>query len=143
MEPDIQSGSRGRRTARSLRGFTFVELMVVITIIVILITMAIPIYSRSIIRTKESVLRNNLFTLRTVIDNYTYDKQKAPQTLQDLVTEGYLRIVPVDPMTGSNETWKLIMEEASQSVNQSEPGIFEVKSGSDKTGLDGTPYADW
>ena len=143
MEPDTQSGNRGRRPARHLRGFTFVELMVVITIIVILITMAIPIYSRSIIRTKESVLRNNLFTLRTVIDNYTYDKQKAPQTLQDLVTEGYLRIVPIDPMTGSNETWKLIMEEASQSVNQSEPGIFEVKSGSDKTGLDGTPYADW
>jgi len=143
MEPDMQSGNRARRPARSLRGFTFVELMVVITIIVILITMAIPIYSRSIIRTKESVLRNNLFTLRTVIDNYTYDKQKAPQTLQDLVTEGYLRIVPIDPMTGSNETWKLIMEEASQSVNQSEPGIFEVKSGSDKTGLDGTPYADW
>jgi general secretion pathway protein G len=125
------------------RGFTFVELMVVITIIVILISMAIPVYQKSITRTKESVLKNNLFTMRTVIDNYTYDKQKAPQSLQDLVTEGYLRDVPADPMTGNNQTWRTIQEEASQSVNQAEPGIFDVKSGSDKTGLDGTPYSEW
>jgi general secretion pathway protein G len=125
------------------RGFTFVELMVVITIIVILISMAIPVYQRSIVRAKESVLKNNLFTLRTCLDNYTYDKQKAPQTLQDLVTEGYLREVPLDPMTGSNQSWRTIMEDASQSVNQSEPGIFDVKSGSDKTGLDNTPYSEW
>jgi general secretion pathway protein G len=105
--------------------------------------MAIPIYQRSIIRTKESVLRSNLFTLRTVIDNYTYDKAKAPQSLQDLVNEGYLRGVPVDPMTGSNQTWKIVMEDATQSVNQTEPGIFDVKSGSDKTSLDTTPYAEW
>jgi general secretion pathway protein G len=131
----------GRRLI-SRRGFTFVELMVVITIIVILITMAIPIYNNTIRRSKESVLKNNLFTLRTVIDNYTYDKQKAPQSLQDLVSEGYLREVPIDPMTGANN-WRTIMEQAGQSVNQSEPGIFDVKSGSDKTGLDGTPYAEW
>jgi general secretion pathway protein G len=124
------------------RGFTFVELMVVITIIVILITMAIPIYNNTIRRSKESVLKNNLFTLRTVIDNYTYDKQKAPQSLQDLVSEGYLRDIPIDPMTGTNN-WRTIMEQAGQSVSQSEPGIFDVKSGSDKTGLDGTPYAEW
>ena len=116
--------------------------MVVITIIVILITMAIPIYNNTIRRSKESVLKNNLFTLRTVIDNYTYDKQKAPQSLQDLVSEGYLREIPIDPMTGSNN-WRTIMEQAGQSVSQSEPGIFDVKSGSDKTGLDGTPYAEW
>ena len=126
-----------------LRGFTFVELMVVITIIVILISMAIPIYNRSILRAKESVLKNNLFTLRTVIDNYTYDKQKAPQQLQDLVSEGYLQKIPMDPMVGNNNSWRVIMEEASQSVNQSEPGIFDVKSSSDKTGLDGTAYAEW
>jgi general secretion pathway protein G len=126
----------------SRRGFTFVELMVVITIIVILVTMAIPIYNNTIRRSKESVLKNNLFTLRTVIDNYTYDKQKAPQSLQDLVSEGYLREIPMDPMTGSNN-WRTIMEPAGQSVNQAEPGIFDVKSGSDKTGLDGTAYAEW
>ena len=124
------------------RGFTFVELMVVITIIVILVTMAIPIYNNTIRRSKESVLKNNLFTLRTVIDNYTYDKQKAPQSLQDLVSEGYLREIPMDPMTGSNN-WRTVMEPAGQSVNQSEPGIFDVKSASDKTGLDGTSYAEW
>jgi general secretion pathway protein G len=133
--PNINRSSR--------RGFTFVELMVVITIIVILITMAIPIYQKSIIRAKESVLHNNLTTIRTVIDNYTYDKEKAPQSLQDLVTEGYLRAIPVDPMTGSNQTWRPVMEDASQSVNQTEPGIFDIKSGSDKIGTDGTSYSDW
>ena len=137
-------GPAGNRPDRpwKLRGFTFVELMVVITIIVILISMAIPIYSRSITRAKESVLKNNLFTLRTVIDNYTYDKQKAPQSLQDLVTDGYLREIPMDPITGSNQIWKTIMEDATQSVSQSEPGIFDVLSGSDKIGLNGTPYSD-
>ncbi len=116
--------------------------MVVITIIVILISMAIPIYQKSIIRAKESVLHTNLATLRQVIDNYTYDKEKAPQSLQDLVTDGYLRAIPVDPMTGNNN-WQTVMEEASQSVNQSEPGIFDVKSMSDKTGTDGTAYSSW
>ena len=146
MENCIQSGKLRAAISKARRrvsGFTFVELMVVITIIAILLSMAIPIYNRSIIRAKESVLKNNLFTLRTVIDNYTYDKQKAPQTLQDLVTEGYLQKIPVDPMTGNNQSWRTVMEEASQSVSQSEPGIFDVNSGSDKIGLDGTAYRDW
>jgi general secretion pathway protein G len=133
-----------RRTgARTRRGFSFVELMVVITIVVILVTMAIPIYSNTIKRSNESVLKQNLFTLRTVIDNYTYDKQKAPSTLQDLVREGYLRDVPMDPITKSNQTWRTIIEDATQSVNQTEPGIYDVRSGSDKTSLDGTPYSEW
>jgi general secretion pathway protein G len=144
MELSIQNGKlKCRDRLKRLRGFTFVELMVVITIIVILITMAIPIYNRSITRAKESVLKNNLFTMRTVIDNYTYDKQKAPQSLQELVTEGYLRQLPMDPMTGSNQGWRTIMEDASQSINQSEPGIFDIKSSSDKMSLDGTLYSDW
>lgn len=137
----LSASAPPRRRVRT-RGFTFVELLVVITIVVILVTMAVPIYNKSIIRSKEAVLRNNLFSLRTVIDNYTYDKQKAPQSLQDLVTSGYLRDVPMDPMTG-NKDWRTIMEDATQSVNQSEPGIFDVRSMSDKTGLDGTPYAEW
>ncbi len=112
-------------------------------IIAVLMSVAIPIYSRSIQRAKESVLKNNLFTLRTVIDEYTYDKQKAPQSLQDLVSDGYLRQVPVDPMTQSADTWKVIMEDASNTVSQSEPGIFDVRSGSDKTSLEGSPYSDW
>lgn len=142
MAHRIPSGSASPSRHRRF-GFTFVELMVVITIIVILITMAIPIYNKTILRSKETVLHQNLTTLRTVIDNYTFDKQKAPQSLQELVTEGYLREVPYDPMTGSNTTWRAIPEDALQSVNQSEPGIFDVKSGSDKISLDGTPYADW
>ena len=129
--------------SRNRRGFTFVEMMVVMTIITILMTIAIPIYNRSIVRAKESVLHNNLQTLRTVIDHYTYDKQKAPQNLQDLVTEGYLTKIPMDPMAGNNQSWRTIMEDAAQSVNQSEPGIFDVKSGSDKMGLDGTAHSDW
>ena len=134
-------------TGRSIRrrefGFTMVELMIVMAIIVILISIAIPQYQKSIIRAKESVLKNNLFTLRQVIDEYTYDKQKAPQSLQDLVAAGYLKEIPFDPMTNSNQTWHTVMEDALQTVDQTEPGIFDVKSGSEKTGLDGTAYADW
>ena len=124
-------------------GFTLIELLIVMSIIVILVSVAIPLYQKSILRTKESVLHNNLMTLRTTIDEYTYDKQKAPQALQDLVQEGYLHQVPIDPMTGSSTTWKIVMEEALQSVDQTQPGIFDVHSGSDKTSLDGTPYSEW
>ena len=124
-------------------GFTFLELMIVMAIIAVLMAVALPIYTRAIQRSKESVLKNNLFTLRTVIDEYTYDKQKAPQTLQDLVSDGYLREVPMDPMTGSSDSWKIIQEDPSNTVNQQQPGIYDVRSGSDKTSLEGTPYSDW
>ena len=128
---------------RSRRGFTIVEILIVMSIISILVSIAVPIYQKSIVRAKESVLRNNLYTLRTQISEYTYDKQKAPQSLQDLVTAGYLRTIPIDPMTGSDQTWKIVMEDAMSSVNQTEPGIFDVLSGSDKTSLEGTSYGEW
>ena len=144
MELPIRSGNADRAPVPARRrGFTLIELMVVMAVIAILVAIAVPIYSRSITRAKESVLRNNLFTMRTVIDEYTYDKQKAPQSLQDLVTEGYLREVPVDPMTGTSDTWKVIMEDTLNAVDQTEPGIFDVRSGSDKNSLEGTPYSDW
>jgi general secretion pathway protein G len=133
----------GHRTRSGRAAFTLIELMVVMTIISVLISVAVPLYQKSILRSKEAVLRNNLFTLRTVIDEYTYDKQKAPQTLQDLVSDGYLRQIPVDPITGSADSWKLVMEDATNMVNQTEPGIFDVRSGSDKTSLEGSPYSDW
>ena len=111
MERRIQSGDRFGPAAPSMnrRGFTLIEMMIVMAIVAILVSIAVPIYNRSITRAKESVLRNNLFTMRTVIDEYTYDKQKAPQSLQDLVSDGYLRQIPVDPMTGSADTWKTII----------------------------------
>jgi general secretion pathway protein G len=135
MGPRIRSGTRS--------GFTMIELMIVMTVVTILVSVAVPFYQKSIIRSKEAVLRNNLFTMRMVIDEYTIDKGKAPGTLEDLVSEGYLRDVPVDPMTGSNRDWKVIMEDSMNSVNQTETGIYEVRSGSDKTSLDGTPYSEF
>jgi len=135
MAPCIRNGNR--------RGYTLVEIIIVLTIISILVSIAVPLYQKSLIRTRESVLRSNLFTLRTVIDEYTYDKQKAPQTLQDLVSNGYLRQVPEDPITGRNDTWKITMEDAITMVNQTESGIYNVHSGSDKISLEGTPYSEW
>jgi general secretion pathway protein G len=132
-----------RRLSRCLRGFTLIELMIVMAIIAVLMSIALPIYTRSIVRAKESVLKNNLFSMRNVIDEYTYDKQKAPQSLQDLVSEGYLRQIPIDPITNSADTWKPIMEDSQASVSQTEPGLFDVRSGSDKNSLEGTPYSDW
>lgn len=130
----------GRRAAR--RGFTMIELMIVMAVISIIVAIAVPMYQKSVIRAKESVLRQNLFTLRVVIDEYTYDKTKAPQSLQDLVSEGYLRQLPVDPMTGEAD-WNIIMEDALTSVNQTEPGIYDIRSKSDKKSLEGTPYNEW
>ncbi len=130
-------------TRSGRRGFTLIEIMIVMTIISIIVSIAVPLYQKSLLRAKESVLKQNLFTIRTMIDEYTYDKQKAPQTLQELVTEGYLRQVPLDPMTGSNNSWKTIMEESGSGTSQTEPGIFDVRSGSDRTSLEGTPYSDW
>lgn len=130
------------RTGKRRLGFTMIELMIVMAVISILVAIAVPMYTKSVTRAKESVLRQNLFSLRTVIDEYTYDKAKAPQSLQDLVSAGYLRQIPVDPMTGQSD-WTIEMEDAVTSVNQTEPGIFDVKSKSDKQSLEGTPYAEW
>jgi general secretion pathway protein G len=141
-----QNGARNSALAlrhRLVRGFTLIELMIVMAIMSILLAIALPIYQKSIVRAKESVLRHNIFTLREMIDEYTIDKQQAPQTLQDLVSEGYLRQVPQDPITNSDQTWRITMEDTPIGGGSSSPGIFDVHSGSDKTSLDGTNYADW
>jgi general secretion pathway protein G len=134
---------RSRRTRNAQRGFTLIELMIVISIILILISTAVPIYQQSLIRAREAVLRQNLFTLRSVIDQYSMDKQKAPQSLQDLVEAGYMKIIPMDPMTNSRDTWQTEQEDVALSVDQNQLGITDVHSGSQNTGSDGVPYAQW
>jgi general secretion pathway protein G len=134
----IQSGSERRLR----RGYTLIELIIVMAIISILVSIAVPMYQKSLLRTKESMLHSHLFTLRTVIDEYTFDKKKAPQTLQDLVSEGYLRAVPIDPITG-NDNWRTINEDSLVAVDQTQPGVYDVKSLSDLTSLEGTPYSQW
>jgi len=126
------------------RGFTLIELMIVISIILILISVAVPAYQRSVIHARESVLRENLFTLRSVISQYTLDKQKAPQSLDDLVQAGYLKQLPTDPMTGSNSTWVVTQEEDTlSSPDEQSGGIDDVHSGSDATSLEGDAYSSW
>jgi general secretion pathway protein G len=144
----IRSGNVGQtiglsRLPRLRRGYTLIELIIVMAIVSVLLAIAVPIYQKSLLRTKETLLKNNIFTLRQVIDEYTFDKQKAPQSLQDLVSEGYLRAVPIDPITGSDQTWRVIMEDAVSMVNQTQPGIFDIRSGSDQKSLEGTPYSQW
>jgi general secretion pathway protein G len=130
---------------RENRGFTLIELMIVISLLLILITVAIPIYKQSILRARESVLRQDLFTLRQVIDQYTLDKQKAPQSLDDLISAGYMKQLPVDPFTGKNDTWKVATEEDTiADPSQTEAGgISDVHSGSDLPSTDGSAYSSW
>jgi general secretion pathway protein G len=135
----LKPGKKGRLR----RGFTLIEMMVVMAIIVILISIAVPFYQKAIIRAKESVLHGNLYAMRSAIDAYAFDKQKAPHDLQELVTDGYLREIPRDPITQRNDNWKIVMEDAGQAVSSTDPGIFDVRSGSDKKSLDGSNYADW
>jgi general secretion pathway protein G len=123
-------------------GFTLIEMMVVMAIIVILISVAVVYYQKAIIRAKETVLHSNLRALREAIDEYGFDKQKAPQTLEDLVKAGYLHEVPRDPIAQTND-WTKIMEEPGQAVDSSEPGIYEVRSTSSKIASDRTHYSDW
>ena len=131
------------RTKRS-RGFTLIEMLIVISLITILVSVALPAYNQSIWRARESVLKQNLFSLRSVISQYTLDKQKAPQSLEDLVTAGYFKQIPTDPMTGRNDSWTVEEEpDTIMTVDQQQPGIYDVHSGSSATGSDGTAYNTW
>ena len=136
-----RSLARGNLRNRS-RGFTLLELMIVISMIMILMSVAVPIYNQSIVQARESVLRSNLATLRSVISQYTLDKQKAPQSLDDLVTAGYLRQIPFDPMT-KLQNWEPKEEDVLMAVDQQDPGIDDVHSASSGIASDGTAYSTW
>jgi general secretion pathway protein G len=124
-------------------GFTLIELMVVMLIIGILMTVAIPRFKAAVQRAREAVLQEDLHTMRDAIDSYTMDKEKAPQSLDDLVQNGYLREIPIDPMTHQKDSWVTDTSEAMFSIDQTEPGVDDVHSGSDDTGSDGQPYSSW
>ena len=130
------------KTRRRSSGFTLLEMMIVISIMVILMSIALPIYNQSVVRSREAVLRNDLFQLRSLISQYTLDKQKAPQSLDDLVSAGYIKIVPKDPMT-NEPNWEVVQEDVLLAVDQQDPGITDVKSASSATSSDGTAYSSW
>jgi general secretion pathway protein G len=133
----------GARSARSPRGFTLIELMVVMAIIVILAGIGVALYTNSVTRSKEAVLKEDLFRMRDAIDQYYADKNEYPASLEALVSERYLRAIPVDPFTSSTDTWQLTMAEPDPASPAADAGVFDVKSGSELTALDGTLYADW
>jgi general secretion pathway protein G len=129
------------RTGRN-SGFTMLEMMIVMIIMGILLSIALPIYSQAIVRAREAVLRNDLFELRKLISQYTLDKQKAPQSLEDLVQAGYLKEIPKDPMT-HEANWEPKQEDVLLSVDQQDPGIDDVHSASNAMSSDGTAYSTW
>ena len=131
------------RTKKKDAGFTLIELMIVMAIIGVLAMVAVPSYIQAIRHAREAVLKEDLHTLRAAIDSYTMDKQKAPQSLDDLIQDGYLKTVPEDPMTKSNTTWVTDSTDTMHSLDQTDPGIDDIHSGSDETGSDGQPYNTW
>jgi len=124
-------------------GFTLVELMIVMAIVGVLAVVAIPSYVGAVRQAREAVLKEDLHVMRAAIDSYTADKQKAPQSLDDLVNEGYLKKIPVDPMTRTAESWQTTTSDALHSLDQTDPGIDDVHSGSTEQGSDGQPYSEW
>ena len=124
-------------------GFTLMELMIVMMIIGVLTTLAIPSFVGAVRSAKEAVLKEDLRVMRSAIDSYTMDKQKAPQSLDDLVQEGYLKVIPEDPMTKSRDTWQTSVSDSLHSLDQTDPGIDDVHSGSEEPGSDGQPYSTW
>ena len=145
MPPRLSSSSSYSLAASRRRqsGFTLIELMIVLALISILAAMGVVQYRNSVQHTQESVLRTDLFRMRDAIDQYYADKNKYPASLETLVTDGYMRRIPEDPITHSADTWQTEPAEADPANPTAEPGIYNVKSGAQGTALDGSSYSDW
>lgn len=131
------------RSRRPQQGFTLLELMIVMIIIMTLAAIAIPSYMNNVRHAREAVLKEDLHTMRTAIDSYTVDKEKAPQTLDDLVQAGYLKAMPVDPFTHRSDTWLAVQDDSLMTIDQTQSGISDVHSGAQETASDGTSYNTW
>ena len=140
MAPSMSTGERPRRAAA---GWTLIELVVVMTIITVLAALATVGAANAVRNSKEAVLKEDLFRMRDAIDQYYADKGKYPTDLQALVTDQYMREVPVDPITGSRDSWQTIPAEPDPTSPSADPGIFNVKSGAQGTSLQGTPYSEF
>ena len=142
MESQVAERDRTRWRAVAA-GFTLIELMVVISLIVVLASLAVVQYRNAVVLGKEAVLRTDLFRMRDAIDQYYADKGQYPASLDALVSEGYLRSIPKDPFTSATDTWQTLPAEPDPNNPTAVAGIFEVKSGSEASGVDGTKYAEW
>jgi len=139
--PGLLAARRSQLTARR-RGFTLIEMIIVISLMLVLLAIALPMYSRSIQQSREAQLRRNLATLNEVIQQYSLDKKQAPQSIDDLVQAGYLKTIPND-ITGTNTTWETDQEDPEKAWNPDQPGIAGVHSGSKENSLDGSAYSTW
>jgi general secretion pathway protein G len=135
-----QSTTRHRQSAN---GWTLIEMVVVMALIVVLAGLATTQYKGAMTRSREAVLKEDLFRMRDAIDQYYADKNKYPSDLNALVSDGYMREVPKDPFTDSSDTWQTIPADPDPSTPAAQPGIYNVKSGTDRTAIDGTQYSDW
>jgi general secretion pathway protein G len=131
------------RNRKQQRGFTLIELIIVCAMISILVGVMVPIYKIHIIHANEAVLKEDLHNMREAIDQFTQDKGKAPQDLNDIVTAGYLHSIPKDPFTHAADTWQVVQEDVLESIDQTAPGISDVKSGSSLTSTEGSAYNTW
>jgi general secretion pathway protein G len=139
-----EPGHRARPVRASpVDGFTLIELLVVLSLIALLAAMAMVQYKNAIRRSEESVLKTDLFRMRDAIDQYYADKGRYPASLDALVSDGYMRNIPDDPITRSRETWVAVPAEPDPNNPSADPGVYDVKSGAQGTALDGSSYSDW
>lgn len=136
------TGEKMFRRLRDDKGFTLLELMIVVAIIGILATIAQPMFKTAVLKSREAALKENLFNLRSVLDQYCADTGSYPDSLNDLVDKGYIRVIPADPMTGNND-WNVVYFSGETDSGESSGGIYDVHSYSTDVGLNGVPYADW